>query len=103
VTQNKAQPLQIEVVNPVAPVHQQAVLPARRLDSLNGKKIALWWNTKSQGDVALGAAAEALEQRFHDITFVRVTEQAGYGRLHTARYDEVKEAGFDAVIAATGD
>ena len=95
--------LQIEVVNPVAEVRPQAVLPARRLDSLNDKKIALWWNTKSHGDVSLSAAAEAIEKHFQNVRVVRFTEHVGYGRTHTEHYDEVKESGCDAVIATTGD
>ncbi len=95
--------LEIEVVNPVAEVRPKALLPARRLDSLNGKKIALWWNTKSNGDVALSAAAEAIEQKFQNVTFVRFTQIVSYGLLFHERYDEVKESGCDAVIATTGD
>ena len=51
----------IEVVNPVASVMPaKAVMPPQRLDSINGKKIALWWNSKSRGDVALSTVAEML-------------------------------------------
>ncbi|MBI2909501.1 MAG: hypothetical protein HYX92_17790 [Chloroflexi bacterium] len=91
---------QIEVVNPVAEVRPKAVMPARRLDSLSGKRIALWWNTKSHGDVALSAAAEAIERRFENVTFTRFTRQL----IHTpVPYDPVPESGADAVIGSTGD
>ena len=96
--------VQIEVVNPVAAVAQpQAVVPARRIDSINGKKIALWWNCKAHGDMALSTVAEMLEQRFQDVKFVWFSQQYDHGRLYPERYDEVKESGCDAAILTTGD
>ncbi|MBI2906690.1 MAG: hypothetical protein HYX92_03420 [Chloroflexi bacterium] len=92
--------IEIEVENPVAEVRPKAVMPARRLDTLSGKRIALWWNTKSHGDIALSAAAEAMEQRFKNATFTRFTRQLDQG---PAPYDAVRESGCDAVIATTGD
>ncbi|MBI2910093.1 MAG: hypothetical protein HYX92_20825 [Chloroflexi bacterium] len=94
---NKAR---IEVMNPVAEARPRAVMPARRLDTLNDKKIALWWNTKSHGDVALSAAAEAIGQRFKNVTFTRVTRQLDQ---RPGPYDEILKSGCDAVIASTGD
>ncbi|MBI2908411.1 MAG: hypothetical protein HYX92_12260 [Chloroflexi bacterium] len=91
---------QIEVVNPVAEVQPQAVMPARRLDSISGKRIMLWWNTKSHGDVALSAAAEAIERRFENVTFGRFTRE--YAHV-PAPYDAVQKGGCDAVIASTAD
>ena len=90
----------IEIANPVAQVRPKAAMPARRLDSLAGKKITLWWNGKSQGDVALRAAAEAIERRFENVTFTLFT------RLLDQRpgpYEATKAGGCDAVIASTGD
>ncbi|MBI2909492.1 MAG: hypothetical protein HYX92_17745 [Chloroflexi bacterium] len=91
---------EIEVMNPVAEVRPKGVTPAPRLDTLDGKKIALWWNTKSNGDVALTAAAEAIQRHFKNVTFERFTLQLG---LATGPYDAVRSGGFDAVIASTGD
>lgn len=91
---------EIEVANPVAEVRPQAVMPARRLDTLAGKKIALWWNTKSHGDLALSAAAEAIERRFENVTFVRFTREMAH---RPGPYQSVIEAGCDAVIASTAD
>lgn len=91
---------QIEVLNPVAEVRPKAVMPARRLDSLIGKRIALWWNTKSHGDVALDAAAEAIQRRFENVTFVRFTRQLD---RRPGPYDAVQKSGCDAAVGATGD
>ncbi len=94
----------IEVVNPVARVMSaKAVVPARRLDSINGKKIALWWNSKARGDVALSTVAEMLEQRYPHVQFVRFSQQYDHGRHFPEYYDELKQSGCDAVIATTGD
>ncbi|MBI2909503.1 MAG: hypothetical protein HYX92_17800 [Chloroflexi bacterium] len=94
---------QIEVVSPVAEVRPEAVMPARRVDSLNGKRIALWWNSKARGDVALDVVAEAVGQRFQSVEFVRFSQQYDHGRHFPERYDEVKSSGADAVVGTTGD
>ena len=91
---------QIEVVNPVAEVRPEAIMPAPRLNDLNGKEIALWWNMKSHGDVALAAVAELLENRFQGMKFVRFTQGYPHG---SEVYDPVLESGCDAAIASTGD
>ena len=94
----------IEVVNPVARVMPaNAVMPAPRLDSIDGKKIALWWNSKARGDVALSTVAEMLEQRYPRVKFVRFSQQYDHGRYFPEFYDELKQSGCDAVIATTGD
>ena len=94
----------IEVVNPVASVMPaKAVMPPQRLDSINGKKIALWWNSKSRGDVALSTVAEMLKKRYPDVQFVRFSQQYDHGRHFPEYYDQLKQSGCDAVIATTGD
>ncbi len=94
--------VQIEAANPVAEVRPESVTPARRLDSLNGKRIGLWWNSKARGDVALATVAEAIEKRFPNVSFVYFSQQYDHGRHYPERYDEAK-AGCDAIIATTGD
>ncbi|MBI2910285.1 MAG: hypothetical protein HYX92_21795 [Chloroflexi bacterium] len=94
--------VQIEVVNPVAEVRPEAVAPARRLDSLSGKRIALWWNSKLRGDVALSTVAEAIEKRFSNVTFVHFSQQYDHGRHFPQIYDEARKS-CDAVVATTGD
>ncbi|MBI2907156.1 MAG: hypothetical protein HYX92_05810 [Chloroflexi bacterium] len=89
-----------EVANPVAEVRPEAIMPARRLDTFSGKRIALWWNTKSHGEIALSAAAEAVERRFQNVTFVRFTRPM---ECSPGPYEDVVKAQCDAVIASTGD
>ncbi|MFC1916137.1 hypothetical protein ACFLW4_05550 [Chloroflexota bacterium] len=92
--------MQIEVVSPVAEQRPEIGTPARRLDDLKGKKIALWWNTKDKGDIVLSAAAEQLGKRYKGMEFVQVIQRYNHG---PEVYDRVLKAGFDAVIASTGD
>ncbi|MBI2910282.1 MAG: hypothetical protein HYX92_21780 [Chloroflexi bacterium] len=92
----------IEVMNPVAEVRPEAVVPARRLDSLSGKRIALWWNSKPRGDAALETVAEAFQRRFQNVTFSRFDQQYDHGRHFPERYDEARRS-CDAVVATTGD
>ncbi|MBI2909073.1 MAG: hypothetical protein HYX92_15625 [Chloroflexi bacterium] len=92
--------VEIEVLNPVAGVQPKLIVPARRLNDFHGKKIALWWNTKSHGEVALSAAAEAISQLFKDVTFTRFTQDFPHGE---GVYDVVQKSQCDAVVASTGD
>ncbi len=94
-----------EVMNPVAEVKPTHVMPARRLDSLEGKRIALWWNNKPKGDVALTALGEALEKRFAGL---KVIPFFYHDRpMAVTHGPEVYQGLFqtkpDAVIASTGD
>ncbi|MFC2042287.1 hypothetical protein ACFLTV_02150 [Chloroflexota bacterium] len=94
----------IEAVNPVAETaEQKAVIPARRPDSLDGKTIALWWNSKSRGDDALKTVAEMLEKRYTNVKFVWFSQQYDHGRHFPERYDEVKQRGCDVAILTSGD
>lgn len=54
------------VMNPVAKVETEAAItPAARLACLESKKIALWWNGKSKGNVALNTIAERLKKDYN--------------------------------------
>ena len=87
-------------MNPVAEVKTEApVTPAARLNSLEGKKIALWWNGKAKGDVALNTIAERLKKDCgaETVFFKR-------DLFHDdADFAAVAEAGCEAVVAATAD
>ncbi|MBI2909489.1 MAG: hypothetical protein HYX92_17730 [Chloroflexi bacterium] len=92
--------VQVEVLNPVAEVRPKTAMPARRLDTLSGKRIGLWWDTKSHGDLALNAAAEAIQRNFQDVSFTFFTRQWIHAPVD---YNVVKEGNCDAVIAASAD
>ena len=73
---SKATPKQIadyvlEVFNPVARFAEGKVAPAPRATDLTGKTIALFWNQKPGGDIALAAVAGLLESRYQNIKFMR--------------------------------
>ncbi len=94
----------IEVVSPVAnALPPKALTPASRPDSLDGKTICLWWNSKSRGDVALTTVTEILERRFKNVNFVRFSQQYDHGRNFPERYAEVRKSGAVVAIATTAD
>lgn len=95
----------LEVMNPVASRVETEVPPAQRLDSLAGKTIGLFWNSKSGGDVALARVAELLSQRFPD---VRAKQYAGgvggmAFRILTPEETDTIARQCQAVISTTAD
>ena len=89
----------IEVMNPVANTEKGEIAPAARLKSLEGKTVALWWNGKAKGDVALRKLGQLLEEKFgaRCVFFYQVFPHA------EEVYDVVLEAGCEAAITSTGD
>ena len=53
-------PQEWELVNPAGIIEKASVDPAKRIASLDGKTIALRWNSKHNGDVVLNRLAELL-------------------------------------------
>jgi hypothetical protein len=93
----------LEVLNPVAPRVTTEVVPAPRLDTLDGKRIGLWWNRKQNGDVALAALARALGERYPRAEFVNFAFSRPTTLNHPEAYDTVVASGVEAVLAATAD
>ena len=89
----------IEVMNPVANAETGKIAPAARLKSLQGKKIALWWNGKARGDVALRKVGQLLEENF-GVQTAFFHQQFPHDE---GVYDVVLKAGCDASITSTGD
>ena len=90
----KAQNVSMTIVNPVAKVESKA-----SLTSLEGKKIALWWNGKAKGDIALKTIAARLKKEYNV-----ETELFTQGWPHGDEvYDRVIAAECQAAIATTGD
>ena len=88
-----------EIVNPVAKFDNGTITPAASLNSLQGKKIALWWNGKAKGDIALNAIAARLKKEYGV-----ETELFTQGWPHGDEvYARVAEAKCEAAIATTGD
>ena len=76
--------------------------PAKRLDSLNDKKIGLYWNHKARGDVALNRVKELLSERFDGMSFEWFETPISVEAPDTW-FEEVKKSGVDGIVASTGD
>ena len=89
----------IEVRNPVANTEKTKIAPAARLQSLKGKTVALWWNGKAKGDVALKRVGQYLEAEFGAkcVLFHQAFPHA------EGVYDVVLKEGCEAAITSTGD
>lgn len=94
----------LEVLNPVARVVEQSVPPAPRLSELTGKRIGLYWNMKSGGDIALDRTEELLRERFPDVTIQRFVGSVGWLMRHATAEDADRIAReCDAVVGTTND
>lgn len=88
------------LMNPVAKVEtEEKITPAARMSSLEGKKIALWWNGQSKGNVALDIIAERLKEEYR-VEAVPFRQGWPHGDDVYAR---VAEAGCVGAVAATAD
>ena len=58
------QPQEWELVTPIGVIEQAQIDPAPRINTLEGKTIALRWNGKNNGDIFLDRLAELLTQKF---------------------------------------
>ena len=89
---------QLEVLNPVASVAINKSSLARRLKTLENKRIALYWTGKPGGDIALGRIRELLEHRFKNVEF-ELIRSGTPGPKKTVEY----AATFQGVIGGFGD
>ena len=94
-----AENVMIEVRNPVANIEKAKISPAARLQSLEGKTVALWWNGKAKGDVALNRIGQYLEEECG--AKCRLFHQAF--PHEEGVYDVVLKEGCEAAITSTGD
>lgn len=67
-------PQEWELVNPAGIIQTASVEPAKRITSLEGKTVALRWNSKHNGDVALDRIAELLTKKYPTIKIVKTYE-----------------------------
>jgi hypothetical protein len=95
--------VEISILNPVADVKTKAGFkPAPKLSDLNGKRIGLFWNGKSGGDVVLSHTAELLKKRYQGIIFKNYTGKDTPRKLAPEQADDIARE-CDAVIASTFD
>ncbi len=72
----KETPQDWELVNPEGVVTIKPIELAPRLDSLEGKTVALRWNGKPNGDLFLNRIGELLAERVKNVKIVKVWETA---------------------------
>ncbi len=80
---------------------------ARRLESLEGKRVALLWGWLFRGDDVYTLLQKALAERFSGISFIHWRE---FGSIHgnderavvAALPEKLKHLGADAVLTAMG-
>ena len=65
----------LEIMNPVAKRTGGTFPPARRLDTLSGKTVGIYWNTKKGGEVALNRLAELMRKDFPKVQFKNFTHR----------------------------
>ena len=98
----------IQVYNPTGAVMAEKITNfSPRIDSFDGKRIGLLWNSKPNGDHYLNRVAELLSQRFPSSKIIKFYETHA---AETANPDKKSDAALDlivqnadVVIAAQGD
>ena len=104
-----ATPGRLTIDNPIAEpqAHQENAdrhAPAPRLDRLDGKTVALYWNGKQNGLDALARTKENLGRLFSDIVFIDVVgELGGTNRYLSAGQLEMLARDADAAVCSTAD
>ena len=96
-----------EVVWPSSPLGVQRQRKARRLATLNDKRVAFLWDYVFRGDELFPVLAESLTQRFGNVEIVSFEE---FGNLHGADEkerierlpDDLRSRGVDAVVSGMG-
>ena len=88
----------LEILNPVAQVSVKKSSLAPRLATLDNKRIALYWNGKGGGNIALNRIRELLESKLDGMEFKLIQSSVPGPK---ERVEEAKT--FDGVIASTGD
>jgi hypothetical protein len=102
-------PGRLTIDNPIAEpqAHQENAdrhAPAPRLDRLDGKTVALYWNGKQNGLDALARTKENLSRLFSDIRFIDVVgELGGTNRYLSAGQLEMLAREADAAVCSTAD
>ena len=96
-----------EVVWPSSPLGIQTQRKARRLATLNDKRVAFLWDYVFRGDELFPVLAESLTQRFGNVEIMSFEE---FGNLHGADEkerierlpDDLRSRGVDAVVSGMG-
>jgi len=97
---------QYEVVSPLGWTPGEAANNAAPpLDGFKGRRIGLFWNGFTNGNLLLEAFADLFEKRYGDIEFVKLKSGRGleWGNYPDRTLTEIaRESGIQAAIAGPG-
>ena len=94
----------LDVLNPVAISLEQKAEPALRPNTLDGKRIGLYWNIKAGGNYALDRVEQILSERYKDVSFFRHHGSVGWIMRHaTAEDTALMRANCDVVVGTSSD
>jgi hypothetical protein len=94
----------LDVLNPVADSVEQKAAPAARVDTLDGKRVGLYWNIKAGGNHALDRAEQLISERYKDVSFFRHHGSVGWIMRHATPADTALIAeNCDVVIGTSSD
>ena len=97
-----AAPVRLEVLSPVGVADIKPVMPAPRLNTLEGKKIGMIWNAKPGGEYLLDEVEKQLSAKYKDITFVRMESEQGFSSEEMTAVLKAAPR-VDVVIHSVGD
>jgi len=99
-----------ELINPEGVVTTKPIELAARLNSLEGKTVALRWNGKPNGDLFLNRIGELLVEKVKGVKIVKVWETAHDTAIISSNpekskaiTDKISSLNPDIVIASTAD
>jgi len=92
----------MKILNPVGILRFKPLPYAPRIKDLNKRKIALYWNRKARGNIALDRVRELLSARYQGVTF-EWFETDHSSEPPREWFDSFKKKGVDAFIGSTGD
>lgn len=99
----------LTIINPVAEAQASTLAaerfsPAKRPNTLDGKRVALYWNAKAGGEVALARTREQLERLYPTAAFVDVFgDQGTHMRRASADLLDDTASRVDAAVGTTAD
>jgi CRISPR/Cas system endoribonuclease Cas6 (RAMP superfamily) len=96
-----AEVINLEVLNPIAFMEVERVVPVPRPKNLNGRRILLYWNRKLHADVAADQVKKQLAKRFTNLE-LKIIKGSPW-QPEKGFYEEIVAWKPDAVIATTGD
>ncbi|HMR34229.1 MAG TPA: hypothetical protein PKA33_15620 [Amaricoccus sp.] len=94
----------IDILNPVAAIARREAAAAPRPKYLDQKRLGLFWNNKTGGNVALRHAAQRLRERHPSITVREYQGSVGSSTRYMTPGDRAQiKAECDVVIGSTAD